>query len=149
MSIIVRKMRQTDTAVWATMRVKLWDRLSLEEHTGDIERMLGSNKRFGYVALLGDQQPVGFAEICIREYANGCTDQPVPFLEGVWVDPKHRRQGVGSALIARIGEDLVADGFHEICSDAEIRNRRSHQAHSNWGFHETARVVYFRKRLVD
>lgn len=148
MSIIVRKMRKADSTVWAGMRSKLWDQLSLEEHAGDIERMLNGKKRFGYLALLADNQPIGFAEICIREYANGCTGQPVPFLEGVWIDPKHRRQGAGRALVAKIADDLLAEGFHELCSDAEIRNRRSHQAHGSWGFHETDRVVYFRKPLV-
>lgn len=149
MSIItIRKMRKADATIWADMRFKLWDMLSLDEHADDIERMLDSKKRFGYIALLTDREAIGFAEICIREYANGCTEQPVPFLEGVWVDPKHRRRGAGHALIAKITDDLVTDGFRELCSDAEIRNRRSHQAHSNWGFHEVDRVVYFRKRLA-
>lgn len=144
----IRRMRKTDKAIWVDMRFKLWDRLSLDEHVGEIERILKSKKCFGYIALLANHQPIGFAEICIREYANGCTAQPVPFLEGVWVDPKHRRQGVGRTLIAKITDDLVAKGFHEICSDAEIKNRQSHQAHGNWGFYETERVVYFRKPLV-
>ena len=52
--------------------------------------MLKGKKRFGYIALGADHEPIGFTEICIREYANGCTNQPVPFLEGVWVDRKHR-----------------------------------------------------------
>lgn len=148
MSISIRKMQKEDKVIWANMRLRLWDRLSLDEHVGDIERMLKSKKRSGYIAILAGNQPIGFAEICIREYANGCTEQPVPFLEGVWVDPKHRRQGAGRALIEKITDDLVAEGFHELCSDAGIKNRRSHQAHGNLGFHETDRVVYFRKPLA-
>jgi aminoglycoside 6'-N-acetyltransferase I len=131
------------------MRYKLWDQLALDEHVEDIGRMLRSGKRFGYVALVDSHEPAGFAEICIREYANGCTSQPVPFLEGIWVDPRHRRRGAGRTLMTAITADLVAEGFHEICSDAEIRNRRSHQAHRDWGFEETSRVVYFRKQLAD
>jgi aminoglycoside 6'-N-acetyltransferase I len=129
------------------MRSRPWDRLALDEHLGDIERMLTGKKRYGYIALEGSQ-PVGFAEICIRDYANGCREQPVPFLEGVWVDPRHRRRGVGRALLDNIIEDLIVDGFHELCSDAEISNKRSHKAHENWGFQETDRVVYFRKPLA-
>ncbi|WP_432444450.1 GNAT family N-acetyltransferase [Rhizobium leguminosarum] len=88
--------------------------------------MLKGKKRTGYLALRPDQAPLGFAEICIREYANGCTAQPVPFLEGIWIDPKHRRQGVGRALLENITGDLIKQGFRELCSDADIRNRRSH-----------------------
>ncbi|WP_410001236.1 GNAT family N-acetyltransferase [Rhizobium leguminosarum] len=109
--------------------------------------MLEGEKRTGYLALRPDHAPLGFAEICIREYANGCTAQPVPFLEGIWIDPKHRRHGVGRALVESITGDLIEQGFHELCSDADIRNRRSHQVHQNWGFAETERVVYFRKVL--
>ncbi len=147
MSILVRKMRKADSANWASMRVKLWNDLSIDEHLGDIARMLADKKSSGYIALLDGDQPAGFAEIRIRDYANGSTAQPVPFLEGIWVDPRYRRQGVGRALIGQITIDLVAKGFHELCSDAEIRNRRSHQAHEGWGFDETERVVYFRKQL--
>ncbi|MBY5839474.1 GNAT family N-acetyltransferase [Rhizobium leguminosarum] len=147
MSIVIRKMRAGDSALWAEMRFKLWDSLSIDEHLGDIGRMLKGKKRTGYLALRPDQAPLGFAEICIREYANGCTAQPVPFLEGIWIDPKHRRQGVGRALLENITGDLIKQGFRELCSDADIRNRRSHQAHQNWGFTETERVVYFRKVL--
>ncbi|MFA1624659.1 GNAT family N-acetyltransferase [Rhizobium mongolense] len=144
---LIKKMDAADNLRWAGMRFKLWDHLSVDEHLGDIDSMLKGKKRTGYIALLPDREPVGFAEISIREYANGCTAQPVPFLEGVWVDPKHRRQGIGRALVERIASDLIAQGFHELCSDAGIRNTRSHQAHENWGFAETDRVVYFRRPL--
>lgn len=147
MPILIRKMRRADSASWADMRVKLWESPSLHEHLGDIEDMLRSKKHCGYIAFLDGGQPAGFAEICIRGYANGCTEQPVPFLEGIWVDARHRRRGVGRALIDKITTDLVSRGFRELCSDAEIRNRRSHRVHENWGFDETERVVYFRKPL--
>lgn len=147
MSIIVRRMRKADSAKWASMRVKLWNDLSIDDHLGDIDRMLKDKKSSGYIALLDGHQPAGFAEIGIRDYANGSTARPVPFLEGIWVDPRYRRRGVGRALIEQVTTDLVAKGFQELCSDAEIRNRRSHQAHESWGFDETERVVYFRKKL--
>lgn len=147
MSVVIRKMSQADSQLWAEMRFKLWGRHSIDEHLGDIERMLGGGRRVGYIILLPDHAPGGFAEICIREYANGCTAQPVPFLEGIWVDPKHRRNGIGRLLVEKITEDLLEQGFLELCSDADIRNRRSHLAHAKWGFSETERVVYFRKPL--
>lgn len=137
----------SDSLQWAEMRFKLWDRLSIDEHLGDIEAMLRHDKRRGYIAASTDNIPVGFAEICIREYANGCTAQPVPFLQGIWVAPKHRRDGIGRKLIEKITDDLIRQGFHELCSDAGTRNHRSHKAHANWGFFETDRVVCFRKQL--
>jgi aminoglycoside 6'-N-acetyltransferase I len=42
---------------------------------------------------------------------------------------------------------VLARGYREIGSDAELHNVQSHAAHLGWGFSETERVVYFRKAL--
>ncbi|WP_132961123.1 hypothetical protein [Rhizobium sp. BK251] len=60
-------MDKADSLLWAEMRFKLWDRLSVDEHLGDIEKMLSGSKRAGYIAMLSNHAPVGFAEICSRE----------------------------------------------------------------------------------
>ena len=52
---------------------------AIDEHLVDIKCILDGRKRKGWSALLPDQSPVGFAEISIRDYANGCGAQPVPF----------------------------------------------------------------------
>ena len=149
MPVLIRKMSEADSSNWANMRFKVWDSLSIDEHLGDIKKLLeGGIKRTGYMAIINDKQPAGFAEVCIREYANGCTAQPVPFLEGIWITPKHRHSGIGRAFIEKITADLITQGFCELCSDAHIKNTKSHRAHENWGFDETDRVVYFRKSLT-
>ena len=94
-----------------------------------------------------DGMPAGFAELAIRDYANGCAGRPVPFLEGVFVRQEFRRRAVGARLIAHVEAFVAARGFAEIGSDAEITNSASHAAHRGWGFVETERVVYFRKVL--
>lgn len=147
MTIIVRKMAVDDHSVWARMRTRLWSQLSEMEHLIDIANWTSRETFTGYAALIPGRDAVGFAEISIRDYANGCREQPVPFLEGIWVDPQHRRQGVAKALVDAIVEDLSLSGFTELCSDADIDNHASHAAHQGWGFAETERVVYFRKPL--
>ena len=144
-SVIIRTMSEADRTSWAGMRQQLWDSLSVEDHLGEIAEMLAAYpKCMGYMAVV-DDRPVGFAEVCIREYANGCTARPVPFLEGIWVEPAHRQRDIGRMLIGRIERDMTAQGFDELCSDADIDNKASHHAHESWGFEETERVVYFRK----
>ena len=147
MTITVRKMAVDDYSVWARMRTELWSKLSAMEHLIDIANWTSRGMFTGYAALLPSQDAVGFAEISIRDYANGCREQPVPFLEGIWVDPQHRGHGVAKALLNGICEDLSRSGFTELCSDAGIDNHASHAAHQSWGFAETERVVYFRKPL--
>lgn len=148
MPLTIRKMNNKDLNAWAHMRVKLWGNHTFEEHLTDISSLLENNRYTGYIAHTDDSEPVAFAEIALRNYANGCTKQPVPFLEGIWVKSTHQRKGIGNSLLAYISEDLNQQGYSEICSDAEISNSASHHAHTKWGFEETERVIYFRKALA-
>lgn len=148
MSIMIRKMQKTDRMLWAAMRLQLWDKHARDAHLSDIDNILSNKQNAGYIALLANHQAVGFAEISLRQYANGCSKQPVPFLEGIWVKPAYRQQGIAQALISQITTDLIAKGFDELCSDAEIDNTRSYKPHQNWGFDEIERVICFRKKLI-
>lgn len=129
------------------MRSALWPAETRQAHARAIESLLANGNAWGFVAETRDGAAVGFAEVAIRAYANGCDSQPVPFLEGIWVEPPYRRKGVGNALIEHVELFLVARGFRELGSDTEIDNRSSQAAHLSWGFAETERVIYFRKRL--
>lgn len=140
----IRLLRSVDRAAWLAMRATLWPDAAPEDHEHDVERVLDSDSEWGFIAETSGE-PIAFAEVAIRKYANGCESQPVPFLEGIWVDPRYRRQGIGKALIAHIESFLGSRGFHEWGSDALIENTQSHAAHAAWGFVETERVVCFRK----
>jgi aminoglycoside 6'-N-acetyltransferase I len=141
----IREMTEADRAAWAAMRHALWPEASVQEHASDVEVLLDTPDAWGFIAEAKDGRLAGFAEVALRNYANGCASRPVPFLEGIWVKAEFRRQGLGRALIAHIEAFLAARGFHELGSDAYLDDTRSHDAHKGWGFEETERVVYFRK----
>lgn len=142
-----REMVMADRSSWLEMRARMWDSESRQRHEIDIDKMLSGSRRSGYLVETTDGSRAGFAEICIRDYANGCTEQPVPFLEGIWIEPMFRRRGAGISLLRYIETDLRAQGYRELCSDANLENDVSHAAHATWGFEETDRVVYFRMQL--
>jgi aminoglycoside 6'-N-acetyltransferase I len=147
MTFIVRAMAARDRAAWARMRGALWPDEGLQAHDEAIEEILRSADAWGFVAETPDGTAVGFAELALRKYANGCDARPVPFLEGIWVEAPFRRQGIGARLMEHIAAFAAAGGFHEIGSDTPIDNRAAQVAHLAWGFSETERVVYFRKLL--
>jgi aminoglycoside 6'-N-acetyltransferase I len=147
MRLIIREMVAADLGTWAKMRSALWPAETRQAHARAIDSLLAGGNAWGFVAEVQDGAAVGFAEVAIRAYANGCDSQPVPFLEGIWVETPYRRKGIGSGLIEHVELFLVARGFRELGSDTEIDNRASQAAHLSWGFAETERVVYFRKRL--
>jgi aminoglycoside 6'-N-acetyltransferase I len=142
----VRVLEASDGPAWAEMRAALWPEASAEEHARDIDDVLRSDRVWGFIAEVHGM-PAGFAELAIRDYANGCASRPVPFLEGIFVREEFRRRGIGARLMAYAEEFVAARGFTEIGSDTDIANRASHAAHRSWGFVETERVVYFRKVL--
>jgi aminoglycoside 6'-N-acetyltransferase I len=147
MECLIREMSAADRAAWSEMRAALWPEDTPEAHAGAIDRLLGKGGAWGFVAEALDGAALGFAEIAIRDYANGCESAPVPFLEGIWVKAQFRRRGVGARLIGHAETFLNKLGFREIGSDTHIGNFTSQAAHVAWGFSETERVVYFRKRL--
>ena len=147
MRFTVREMGPADRDACAAMRAALWPDQTAEVLAKDLNVMLGSGAAWGFIAETAAGGPVGFAEIAVRPSANGCDSRPVPFLEGIWVAPQFRRQGLGAQLMKHVEAFVTARGFCEIGSDALIDNHASHAAHRGWGFSETERVVYFRKVL--
>jgi len=125
---------------WLGLRAALWGK-----EAGDPADLSEGDGNF---VALEDGRVIGFAEAAVRhDYVNGCDTSPVLFLEGLFVDPDHRRQGVAGALIAAVADWGRARGCTEFASDAEIDNVDSHALHRALGFAETERVVCFRREL--
>jgi aminoglycoside 6'-N-acetyltransferase I len=144
---IIREARAADRAAWAAMRAALWPEEDAEAQARGIDMLLGRGDAWCFIAEELSAGVVGFAEVAIRPYANGCDSAPVAFLEGIWVAEPARRRGTGAQLIAHIESFLLARGFHELGSDTPLDNLVSQDAHRGWGFAETERVVYFRRPL--
>lgn len=124
------------------MRAQLWPELSEDEHRKELESFWPDDKFI--VFQIGNE---GFLEAYIRRYANGCEKMPVVFLEGIWVDPKSQRQGIGYQLLQALETWAKERGYDEIISDTDLENTSSQRAHTRWGFEEKERVVYYRKEI--
>jgi aminoglycoside 6'-N-acetyltransferase I len=139
-----------DAQAWAALRHRLWPHASA---TGllDEAKAFSSSGQIPTVAcvFLAEEAPeiVGFIELAIRPFADGCESRPVPYVEGWFVEPHARRRGVGRALMARAEAWARELGFNELASDTEIDNEVSLRAHASCGFVETERLVNLRKPL--
>jgi aminoglycoside 6'-N-acetyltransferase I len=134
---------------WLPLRKALWPQGSDAEHLNEMAEFLAHPERFvQFVAYAEQGQPIGFVEAALRhDYVNGTESSPVAFLEGLYVDPAHRRRGVARSLVAAVTEWAIKHGCKEFASDAALDNELSHRMHKSLGFMETERVVYFRKVL--
>ena len=146
----IRAVTPDDAEQWARLRHALWPDGSLAEHRAEAERFLaGSALEPGQVllAVSDDGLLLGFAELSIRNIVHACTPGRVGYLEGWYVAPEARRQGIGRALVSA-GEHWAREqGCREFASDADLPNEVSHAAHRALGFTETGRGVTYRKDL--
>jgi aminoglycoside 6'-N-acetyltransferase I len=147
MNVLVKRAARQDHDLWVVLRRRLWPGPK-KMHAAEVREFSSRRNFICFIAWDRDKKPVGFAEASIRPFANGCMERPVPFLEGLWVDPKFRGRKIGRQLIAAVESWAIKRGFREIGSDALVSNQVSHKAHVAYGFEETERVVYFRKSLL-
>jgi aminoglycoside 6'-N-acetyltransferase I len=145
----IDSMTPDDRDVWLAMRGELWPD-SHETHAGEIDRFFSGQARDPLAALIAKDEmgrALGFTELSMRSYAEGCTTDNVAFLEGWFVVPEARGRGVGRALVAASEEWARSQGCSEFASDAQPGNETSIAAHLALGFSDEGLVRCFSKKL--
>lgn len=141
--------KSVDQPGWLELREQLWPRHASAEHLAEMASFLASPERFAqFIEYDPSGNALGFVEVALRsDYVNGTNSSPVGFLEGIYVLPQARRQGIARILVTEAERWAASVGCSEFASDAFIDNTRSHAMHAALGFEETERVVFFRKAL--
>ena len=156
-SLRVRSLTPKDRDEWIGLRRELWPNHPAKDLARDADTFLHSRKgnRFWRASMLATVllakielgKVVGFAEVDLRPYADGCRSSPVGYLEGWYVTPEYRRSGVGRVLV-RAAEAWARDqGCTEMASDTEVTNASSQLAHKALGYTEVQRLVHLRRDL--
>ncbi len=95
-----------------------------------------------------DAQPLAFAQCSIRtDYVEGTDGSPVGYLEGIFVSPAYRQQGVARSLIQACEAWSRQRGCTQLASDCELGNTDSLRFHLSSGFTEVNRVICFIKNI--
>ena len=144
-----RKASPKDASAWETMRCPLWPKPGAI-HREDIRKFfkgLSHEPLEVFFAVDCKSDLIGFIELSIRPYADGCTSDRVAYIEGWYTAPKMRGLGVGAALVRKAEQWAVSNKCLELASDTEIANTTAAKAHKGVGFSETGRIVCFKKVL--
>jgi aminoglycoside 6'-N-acetyltransferase I len=147
--MLIRPAEQTDRESWVRMRDALWPSAP-GRHAGEIDRYFAGKLREPIEVLIAfDDQDnaLGFIELSIRAYAEGCETDHVAFVEGWFVEPAARGKGVGAALIGAAEDWARSQSCTELGSNAEIENLSSAAAHLAVGFTEAGVIRCFKKSL--
>jgi len=140
----IREATSADCDEWLKLRFALWPQES-GLATG-MDEILADPEQTCYLASDGGHT-IGFIEMSLRRYAEGCETSPVAFVEGWFVSEERREHGVGAALLAAGEAWGRAKGCTELGSDTEIWRTLSREVHKKLGFEEVEEIVAFRKSL--
>jgi aminoglycoside 6'-N-acetyltransferase I len=148
--IRVRPAQFDDLNAWLDMRHSLWPECSRDEHRYELEAFFNGSVHEPQAVLLAADEAmiVGFAELSIRPYAEGCNSDRVAFLEGWYVSPAARQRGVGAALIEGAERWGIEQGCTEFASDSQLDNDLGRAGHLHCGFTEVTVIRCYRKKLT-
>lgn len=143
-----RPVEPADASEWLRMRCALLRHVDPGELASEVNIFFDGPRQAGVLVM---DRPggglMGFIELSIRGYAEGCTSDAVGYIEEWYVDPDMRGNGYGGTLVAAGEEWARARGCTEMASDTTISNDASIRAHGALGYKEVERLVAFRKEL--
>jgi aminoglycoside 6'-N-acetyltransferase I len=147
MSFTIRRTTYADKPEWLRMRHGLWPEAPGEYLALDLDDLLDDADTAIFMAFNEHGQPVGFIEVSLRSFAEGCETSPVGYIEAWFVGELVRGQNLGRDLVQVAEQWALENGCSEMASDTWLDNEASIAAHLRMGYHEADRLVHFVKRL--
>ena len=145
--MILRKAEIKDFAILTELACRLWPDHTIDEMRAEYADIIAKPDAAFFLAF-AQETAVGFAQCQLRcDYVEGTDSSPVGYLEGIYVLPGHRRQGIAKALLSACESWAKEKGCTEFASDCELDNVQSLQFHLNVGFEEANRIICFTKKL--
>ena len=144
---MIVKAEIADAWVVAQLAGKMWVSHTIDDLTREFEELLADPEAAVFLYDV-DGKAVGFAQCQLRhDYVEGTEHSPVGYLEGIYVEPDWRRNGIAGKLLSACESWARQQGCREFASDCEITNSESLQFHLGLGFTEANRIICFTKKL--
>ena len=120
---------------------------TLEGLYGEYKESLQSDRLAVFLAMDSDKV-VGFGECSLRtDYVEGTNGGTVGYLEGIYVLPEYRLNGIAKSLVTDCENWARDNGCVEFASDCLLDNNDSYNFHTRTGFQEANRLICFTKKL--
>lgn len=146
--IKIRPLGEGDFTEWLRLREALWDETDADEHRHEMEGIVeNAVSQLVLVADAGRGHLAGFLEASIRPFVEDCDTDHVGYLEGWYVEPEHRRHGIGRLLVKTAEDWARAKGCIEMASDTEVGNDLSLAVHESMGYEISSKLIHLRKDL--
>lgn len=144
---LIKRATDSDNKILAKLAIQMWDGASLGELETDFAKIAGSKNAVCFIYFL-EYIPIGFAQCSLRnDYVEGTNSSPVGYLEGIFIEEKHRNKGYAKELLLACEKWARDMGCCEFASDCELTNESSFKFHLSMGFDEVNRIICFRKNI--
>lgn len=145
----IRKFTPAESQAWLRLARRLWPQHPARE-LSEVFR-LGQRKprRAVFFVAQTEKKMIGFIYGTIRvDYVEGSDTSPVGYLEGIYVEPNHRKQGIAAVMMNKFENWVRARGCTELGSDAYATNKLSRKVHERLGFKPQPLIAPFLKKIA-
>jgi aminoglycoside 6'-N-acetyltransferase I len=148
--IVIRLLQDHDYPEWLRLRATIWPHETQAELEAEMAEILANPDTMPvFVAERPEGSLCGFLDVSLHDKAPGCTTDKIGYLEGWYVDPDYRQQGIGRRLVEAGEAWARAQGCTEMASDTNEWYPLSPTAHARLGYEIVERAIYFRKALLS
>ncbi|MFD2571840.1 aminoglycoside 6'-N-acetyltransferase [Spirosoma soli] len=145
----ILEVTENDADDWLQLALELWPDYSLDEMNLVTDGIAQSPRETAFIVRDEQGTAIGFMNLSLRhDYVPGATQQPVAYVEGLYVREPYQKQGIGRQLIHRAEQWARDQGCSELASDVLIDNAPSAAFHSKAGFEEVERTIFFIKNVT-
>lgn len=146
-NISYRKATLDDIQTTTEIALLLFDEHTYDEMYEDSSKVIAKDSAAIFLAFDGEKT-VGFSHCSLRhDYVEGTHGGIIGYLEGVYVLPEYRKQGVAKTLVAICEKWAKDKGCLEFASDCQLNNFDSYNFHIRIGFQDVNRMICFVKNL--
>ena len=94
------------------------------------------------------KMPIAYIRVTLRhDYVEGASSSPTCYIEGIYVEPAHRKSGIARKLFQAAELWAKSKGCIEIGSDTWVDNLVARKFHIGVGFEEDDVLVHYIKRI--
>ena len=147
---IVYRTAQTADAETITQLAMLLYESEANEYDAELEahKEYLTNPEMAIFLTFDGDKAIGFSHTSLRyDYVEGTSGGTIGYLEGIYVDPNYRGQGVAKELVTLCENWAKEKGCAEFASDCGLDNTNSLAFHLNIGFEEANRIICFTKKI--
>lgn len=147
MIVEIKTSTKSQVTQWIHLMSELWDDADWLSLQAEAKRIMDKTTLTAFVAI-EEEKCIGFSNVSLRyDYVEGAQTSPVGYIEGIYVQPIYRQNGIARELFERSMTWAKDNGCVEMASDVEATNVQSSMFHEKLGFQEVNRIICYIKSI--